>query len=172
MKKFLDVLNKIEDAILASFLAVMVLVIFAETVFRFTGIYTITWSEELARYLMIGIVFLGISRGSRNDSHYGVDNFRKMLPKKMHRPVFLIRTIIVLWFITIIFVQSIYFISGVMRMGQVSPALQIPMWIPYSLIPIGFFAMGLRTIQYIVLNWQSLDASREDVVEEIEGIEE
>ena len=44
-------------------------------------------SEELARYLMIYIVYIGTSIGVKSKSHIGVEVFVDMLPEKIYKKV-------------------------------------------------------------------------------------
>ena len=56
MKRFFDGLKKAEEKLIAVLLAVMVIVIFAATIGRYTMLFSLPWAEELARYLMIWTV--------------------------------------------------------------------------------------------------------------------
>jgi TRAP-type C4-dicarboxylate transport system permease small subunit len=59
MKKVLDFFENFEEKSLSVILSAMVITIFIATFFRFTKIMIIPWAEELARYLMIWLVFFG-----------------------------------------------------------------------------------------------------------------
>lgn len=110
--------------------------------------------EELARYLMIWLVFLGIGVGAKNNSHFTVDNLVNALPKSLHVPAFILRTLIIIGFCGYMLYNSINLISRIAAMGQLSPALRIPIWIAYSAIPVGLTLMIVRTIQFAVLKYK------------------
>ena len=150
MKKFLNFIDNFEEKILTILLPIMVIVVFAATFFRFTKLMIIPWSEELARYIMVWIIFLGIGVGAKTNSHFTVDNLVNALPKSTHKAFFIIRSAIIIGFCGVIIYISIGFINSLMSMGQVSPSLQIPMWIAYAAVPVGMVLMIVRTIQYVV----------------------
>jgi len=65
LEKFGKLINRILEFSLVFLLALMLIVIFVATVGRFTEIIIIDWAEELARYSMIWIVFIGIIIGAK-----------------------------------------------------------------------------------------------------------
>ena len=67
MMKLFDRLQKLVEAALAIMLAVMMCVVFVQTFTRYIVFHSIPWSEELSRFLFVGIIVLGINLGiSRN----------------------------------------------------------------------------------------------------------
>lgn len=150
MKKLLDFLNNFEERVLTFILPIMVIVVFLATFFRFTKLAIIPWSEELARYLMIWIIFLGIGAGAKNNRHFTVDNFVASMPKSTHKAFFILRTALTMGFCIAIVILSSKLIGKLQTMGQSSPALRIPMWMMYSAIPIGCILMIIRSIQFLI----------------------
>lgn len=150
MKKIFTVVDRIEEVLLAVFLVAMVVIIFTATVFRFLKISLIaSWSEEATRYLMIASIFIGLSRGTRLNAHFTVNNFVDKAPKSLHRLLFFIRSGIIIAFSGFMSYQMIQFMGNVQRMNQKSPALQLPMWIVYIPIFIGFVGVIVRTLQWL-----------------------
>ncbi len=58
----------------------------------------------------------------------------------------------------------LYFIMipKLMMMEQISPGLQIPMWIPYLAVPIGCLLILIRTIQRVVLDLRQADHNEKE----------
>ncbi|MGD9567657.1 MAG: TRAP transporter small permease [Sedimentibacter sp.] len=150
MKKVLDFLDNFEERAITVILPLMVFVVFMATFFRFTKLMIIPWSEELARYLMIWIVFLGIGVGAKNNAHFTVDNFVNALPKSTHKASFILRTIIIVGFCGFMTYTSIGLVQRLAAMGQRTPALQLPTWAIYSAIPVGLTLMVVRSLQYAI----------------------
>ena len=73
MKKVLDGFSKVVEVLLVIMMVAMMAVVFLATVGRYSQLYTIAWSEEFARYCMVGIVYLGLMLASRTDSHFVVE---------------------------------------------------------------------------------------------------
>lgn len=155
MKKLLDFLDNFEERAITVILPLMVIVVFMATFFRFTKLMIIPWSEELARYLMIWIVFLGIGVGAKNNAHFTVDNFVNSLPKSSHKAAFILRTAIIVGFCGFMTYVSVGLVSRLSAMGQKTPALQLPTWLIYSAIPVGLTLMVIRTLQFAIKKIQS-----------------
>lgn len=157
MKKLLNFLDNFEERVLTMILPIMVIVVFLATFFRFTKLAIIPWSEELARYLMIWIIFLGIGAGAKKNQHFTVDNFVNAMPKSTHRAFFILRTALTIGFCITILILSGELIGKLQTMGQSSPALRIPMWIMYSAIPVGCILMVIRSIQFLIKRFKEED---------------
>jgi len=63
-------------------LAVDVLVVFASVVFRYALHDPVDWAEEIARALMLMLVFFGAATVLARSQHVGVDLFRQLLPAR------------------------------------------------------------------------------------------
>jgi C4-dicarboxylate transporter DctQ subunit len=150
MKKVLDFLDNFEEKALSIILSAMVITIFIATFFRFTKIMIIPWAEELARYLMIWLVFLGIGAGAKTNRHFTVENLVNALPASAHKVFFMIRTAIIVIYCGFISYVGFSLVKSLKIMGQTTPALRGPMWFMYSAIPIGLLLMIVRTIQFAI----------------------
>ena len=67
-------------ALIALFLAIMVVLVFGNVVLRYAFNSGITVSEELSRWLFVWLTFLGAIVAMREHAHLGVDSFVKRLP--------------------------------------------------------------------------------------------
>lgn len=148
MKKIIDFLDNFEERVITVILPLMVIVVFMSTFFRFTKLMVIPWAEELARYLMIWIVFIGIGAGAKTNSHFTVDNFVMAMPKSTHKFFFILRTAIIVGFSGFMLFNSYNLLTKLQKMKQVTPALRWPTWVMYSAIAVGFLLMIIRTLQY------------------------
>lgn len=148
MKKFFDFLDKFEGKFLALLIGLMVAVIFLSTFLRFTKLAVIPWLEELARYLMIWIVLVGAGSAGKNNQHFTVDNFVKALPKSTHKPLFILRALLITVFSGIVVYLSLDLVGSIQAMGQLSPALRIPIWLIYLALPIGFILLAVHNLRF------------------------
>ena len=78
MKKIGEIINKAEEWILVVIMLALSVVVFLQVVFRYSG-HSLSWSEELSRYLAIWATFLGASYGFRYGAHIGVEAFKTWL---------------------------------------------------------------------------------------------
>ncbi len=77
-----DRLQKTVEAVAALALAADVLVVFFSVVWRYVLHDPVDWAEEVARALLILLVFLGATIGLAKSQHMGVDSIRGLLPAR------------------------------------------------------------------------------------------
>ena len=150
MKNVLKRLNNIEEYLLAFLLPFMCVVIFAATFLRFSNVFVITWAEELARYCMIWILFVGISAAAKKGEHFCVTAFILMMPKSVQRILIVVRVFLMTGFTLFVGRFCIVILKNQMMMGQVTPSLHWPMWCMYTAVLIGTVAMMVRYTLYAV----------------------
>ena len=76
--KFLD--EHMEKILCVIFLALMSIIIVLQVFFRYVLNNSLSWSEELARYLFIWMIYIGISLGVKMDKHICVDAVYTFMP--------------------------------------------------------------------------------------------
>lgn len=146
------VLGAIEKYVTAFVLIVFTVVLFCNVVGRKLLNNSITWAEELSRYLNICLVFIAISAGIKFDSHIGVDAVETLLvPKRFHKYMDILRFAITLIFLVVSTYLSFNLTMQIKSLGQTSPAMQISLAIPYAAMPIGFFMASVRCLMRIIL---------------------
>lgn len=143
----LNFLAKIEDAFCAVALLVTSIVLFVNVVLRYVFSASTSWAEELIRYLMIWITFIGGSVCVRKGAHIRMDFLLSMVPKRIGDIITRIVLLISAGFCAALFVYGCQLVSFTIELEQTSPAMEIPMWIPYLAIPIGSALMVLRFLQ-------------------------
>lgn len=150
MKKIIGKFNKLQNAIntLTSFILILImLIIFAQTFFRFVIFKSLPWSEELSRYLFVAMIALGINIAVTKDMMVSIDIIDNYLNDKIKKIVKIIRYIISLIVSCILFYSSIDMIK--VGFFQKSPALQMPLGIMYIILCIGFVLSSLSLIAKI-----------------------
>jgi len=146
--KLIDGLNKVVGILLALMLGTMSLLIIAQVLCRFVIHYPLTWSEELSRYLMAYIVFIGASLAMRHNKLISIELLPEILSGTKRKVLHVIVFTISIIFFVILFKQGIDMISRVKM--QLSPALGLSMAIPYASIPIGALLLALNSIAAMI----------------------
>jgi TRAP-type transport system small permease protein len=146
--KAIDTINKVVGILLALMLGVMSILIILQVISRFVINLPLTWSEELSRYLMIYIVFLGASLAMRHNKLISIELLPETLTGNKRRFVIILVMIISIIFFAILFKQGIDMLPLVQM--QSSPGLQLSMAIPYASIPIGSFLLALNSLAVIL----------------------
>jgi TRAP-type transport system small permease protein len=146
--KAIDAINKVVGILLAAMLGVMSILIILQVISRFVINFPLTWSEELSRYLMIYIVFLGAGLAMRHNNLISIELLPELLSGNKRKVVIILVMIISIIFFAILFKQGIDMLAMVKM--QSSPGLQLSMAIPYASIPIGSFVLAINSLAVIL----------------------
>lgn len=150
--------GRLEEALVAFFLAAMTLITFAQVVARYAFNYSFVWALELTTYLFGGIIFLGISYGIRVGAHIGVDALVKILPKGIARAVTILATLLCIVYAVIVFIGGWIYVQKMQMIGILAQDLPIQQWIPRLVLPIGFALMLFRFVQVLFTLLRGQDA--------------
>jgi len=104
MAKFLDLYCAALKAAIALCLAAMVVLVFSNVVLRYVFNSGIATSEELSRWLLVWLTFLGAIVALRQHAHLGVDTLIRALPPKGRFACFLLSYALMLyadWLLTL-----------------------------------------------------------------------
>ncbi len=123
----------------------MLALIFIQVVSRYVFHNSLTFSEELARYLFVWTVFLGIPVVQRMGGHMTVGVITERISGKWLKVLRIIANLLFLTFMFII-LQNGLLLSQKMAF-QRSPAMQMSMSYVYYSIPVGAIASILITIE-------------------------
>ena len=133
---------------LVSIFSLMIAVTFAQVIFRYVLRSPLPWSEELARYCFVWIVFLGATLGLERGVHIGVDILTILLPGRVQRWLAAINEVLILAFVLLIILASISVVDA--NRLQFSPALGLQMAKVYLAIPLGMAVMALLLLGKMV----------------------
>ncbi|MHA6251833.1 TRAP transporter small permease [Oceanobacillus sp. CAU 1775] len=142
--KVMDGLNFIIKILLGTFISVALVVMTWQIVARYFFSAPLPWSDELVRYLLVWITFLGAGLAVRYSKLIRLDfvfNLIK-LPHLVERGLRGLATLLTIAFCVIILIYSWELLTIVHP--QKSSSMKIPMSIPYAAIPIGSLIMLLN----------------------------
>jgi C4-dicarboxylate transporter DctQ subunit len=168
------VVNAVEVSILVFCVAALG-VLLITNVFARTFFQSIYFAEEVSKFLVMLTTFAGVSYAVRKARHIRMGAFLDAMPQKMEKVFIIIISIVSAVVMGIMTWFSYQYLKNAMNMGHMTPALRVPKWTFYVIIPIGF---GLACIQYIrtvIKNftenepWQSPDQQSEYEDEQIGG---
>jgi len=141
MTWMLRILDWALDRVTLLLLTVLLLVVGAQIFARYVLNHSLFWSEELARYLFIYLVFLGAAIVLRRGGHIQVSFFVDQLPPRLRRGVAVLGDLLLLGFAGIVFIQSVRLAAMVWTVP--TAALLIPWTLVYLGIVLGMGAMVL-----------------------------
>lgn len=141
----------LEAVIVTILLLSMSFLVGLQVVMRYVFHNSLSWSEELARYMFIWLVYVGISYGVKRNRHICIDFVHDILPSKGAAVLSMLADLIFFAFALLAVKYGSNIVSRVVFSTQTSPALEIPMWLVYSAVPVGFGLVCLRLLQSLFL---------------------
>lgn len=140
-ERFWSLLDAVVDWLSILLLAAIVVLSFVAVLSRYALNDSLTWSEELTRYLFIWLVFLGAAICVRLRAHIAVDLFAKSQAGPLATLLIWLERMATLAFASLIAIPGWTFMS--VGMSNLSPALEIPMGLVYAGAFVGAVLMGL-----------------------------
>ncbi|MEK3886136.1 TRAP transporter small permease [Bacillus sp. FSL K6-3431] len=150
MRKANKILDYLEEYVAVSTLIFTSLLVFTQVVLRYLFNYSLHWSEEVARYLIVWFIFIGSSIAVREKAHAAVDAVVIYLPSIFKKIFSILANATAMGFCIIIILSGCKAILNVVQYDSVTPSLGIPMYIPYLAIPVGGALMLLRFFQILL----------------------
>ena len=145
------VLFRFEELSSAFAMFIMCLVVSLGIIYRYMGIPFPT-SEEIARYLMVFSIYLGLGIACRKDAHVAVELIVAQFPKKIGTPIKILMQILTIFTFCWLFVLSIKWVNMTLipPKPQLTPMTRIPFYFIYSFTVIGFGLSIIRATQLLV----------------------
>lgn len=125
-------------------LSIMSSVLFVQVFFRYVLHSSLFWAEELARYSMVWVVFLGAVVAVSRGTHTKVDYFVSKLPMKIQMLLEIFKNILCASFTGVITYYGIK-VYKVAMMSR-SSGLLLPMGWVYGIVP---FTAAIMTVVFL-----------------------
>ncbi len=124
-----------------------VALVFMQVIMRYVFHHSLAWSEELARYLFLWQIWLGASYAAKKHAHLKIDAFIDASPLKIQRGLKFISLLLWLGFSLFLAWSGAQLTFLLLKRGQVSPAMRMPMGYAYASVPVGAVLMAIRLIE-------------------------
>lgn len=154
--------EKLEQTILVILLILMTIIMGIQITSRYVFGNSLSWSEELTRFLFVWSAFIGVSYTTKKGTSIRITNLIDVFPKNIQKIFYLISYIILAIFFLALTVYGYQVVLSTMASHQVSAAMGVPMWIVNASVFIGGLLSLIRTIQNIIKT-----VNTKDTVEEI-----
>lgn len=142
---------------IASLMFIMMSLTFAQVVARYLMHHSLSWSEEVGRYVFVWISFLGLATAFRSGAHVALDILSDLLNPAPRRVLAIINTLFVVGLAVALFFGGMALMK--FGMNQRSPALGLPMYTIYLVIPFSGVALGFFALRAV---WTQMTAKQED----------
>ncbi|MDH6183112.1 TRAP transporter small permease [Polaromonas sp. CG_23.6] len=129
------------------------LTVFYQFITRYVFNDSAAWTEEIARYQLIAVVFIGAAIGVVKNNHIHVDFFYRHMPTRMGR----LMSGFVDWVRIAFFAAAVVMtVQMMLKIGNQTrmTVVDLPMNIVYGLCLLGFAVMLLRSVQVAVVHYR------------------
>ena len=145
--QLLNLLRKIERSVLVALFLIMVLLYTGSVVTREIGgtfASRFAWIEEAVRMMNLFLVFLALGLALEWGKHVGITNLRQKLPEPLRRRLLQVIDTVGLLFSLYVAWLAFGLVQFVLKTGQVSPTLGVPIGLIYMAPVVGFVLLALR----------------------------
>ncbi len=148
--------ENLEAKLLMILSSVMVIVISLQVFMRHVMGSSLSWSEELARFCFIWLVYIGISYGVKKQRHIKVDVLLVILKDKPKLILNIVANILFLGFAIFAIIYGYSISQQLLGFGQTSAGLKVPMGLVYMATPVGMSLTAIRLIQQLIIQVKAL----------------
>jgi TRAP-type transport system small permease protein len=155
---------------LVALLTLMSILIFANVLLRYVSGSSIVWAEEVARYAMVWLTFLGMGAVFRIGGHIAIENLQDAMSPQLSQ-----------WLRCAILLAIILLGVGMMQMGfvymgrsqfQMTASTQVPFSYVYAAVPVGGALLVWSAIatgfSYVTLRKFDVDTTSEAHLEGVQ----
>ena len=145
--KWLD--EHLEEVLCVTFMATIAVVIFIQVIMRYVFHNSLSWSEELARYCFIWLIYLGAGYGARYAQHIKIEAALLLYPKALRPYIVILGELLVLSLSVYILISGLQLTELQLHYGKNSPALGLSMAVVNAAPAVGFGLVIIRQIQNV-----------------------
>jgi TRAP-T family tripartite ATP-independent periplasmic transporter, membrane protein len=140
----------LEEVILVILLVCMIFILGLQIVLRYVFKNSLSWSEELVRYMFVWSTFIGIPYCIKNNTSIRVNQFKTAMPINVQNILSYVDKFIMFILFLIMAVFSIDIVNSSFASGQSSAAMGIPYWLIQISVPIGSVLSLIRIVQNVM----------------------
>lgn len=162
MRLYLSMMDQVNNYLrflLFMIVAAILICLGLQVLTRYVIEQPLSWTGEVSRYLMVWMTFIGASLCIRHHRLIRVEVILMKLKPKQIMFIHMFAGVVSIFFYGMLIYLGIQ-ITGILSLQQ-SPALQIPMYIPYLSVPIGGFLMICNTIAALIDSYLSIEGGPE-----------
>ncbi|WP_376877641.1 TRAP transporter small permease [Albirhodobacter sp. R86504] len=140
------IIDWVENILVTVLILTATLTAIGQVIARYVFNNSLYWSEELILYALITMSFLTMGMGVRYASHISVEAIYAIAGPRTARALQIGAAGLGLVFACVLVFYGIKLSFNTMNMGQLSPAMRIPVGYIYLVIPISGGLMALRYV--------------------------
>ncbi|WP_273565503.1 TRAP transporter small permease [Maribacter halichondriae] len=152
MEKMYVALNKAIEAFLVIIFSLLVLDVVWQVVSRYVVGQSSSFTEEFARFALIWLTVLGAAYiNGQKEGHLSMDFLLSKLPQdKRFKRQRIIQIVMALFALVVMIIGGGNLVYTTLTLGQISPALNVPLGFVYAIVPIS----GLIIIFFSIYHYR------------------
>lgn len=155
MKKAIHWLEEyLEEFLMVIFLMAMTLIMGIQVFSRYILGASLSWTEEITRYLFIWSAFLSVSLCTKKCISIKIDQFIKLFPKRGKSLWKVLNLAVEFIFFVYLIPYAYLYLKTTVESGQTSPACGIPMYYVQAAPLVSFVLTALRIAQRWFGEWK------------------
>lgn len=131
--RFLTLLDTVIGTAATLALIALIAIVFANVVGRYGFSYSLTWGNEAAIWLFVGVIFLAVPLAHRTRAHLSIEFLVDRLPRPARAVAGYLSDVLVAYATILLLTGATTLIQMV---GGVNYVLGMPSWVKFALIPI------------------------------------
>jgi len=136
--------------------AATAILLVAEVIAR-NFIRSIYFADELAQIFTTLTVFGGLSYAVRKARHIRMAAILDALPGPLKKAITILISLFSAFSLLTLAYLALIYVLRIAELKRMYPALFIPVWVVYSVVPLGFFLAGVQYLATVIKNLSSRD---------------
>lgn len=147
----LKMLSRVEFAVAAALLAIIVVLVFMAAVMRFFD-HPLIWSVDVAQLLFIWLCFLGATRAMREKGHIGIDILARHLGPRNRLALEMVLSLVILVFLCLLIYQG-YKLTMLNRQRLFGDSGLSYAWVTAA-VPVGSLMLAIALVWNMFRAWR------------------
>ncbi|WP_282021790.1 TRAP transporter small permease [Ruegeria faecimaris] len=143
----------------------------ANAIGRYAFGKSLFFSEELNQFLIVSVTFFGFAYAVRKGRNIRMTAVYDTLSRRSKKVILTLISITTSMLLAFLAYKSVFYVLEIKELNRLSPALQFPVYIIYSVIPVGLFMASLQYLIAFIMNvthvgiWHSYEVEDNDAVD-------
>jgi TRAP-type C4-dicarboxylate transport system permease small subunit len=146
----------------------------ANVIGRFVFAHSLYFSEELNQFLIVLVTFVGLGYAARKGRHIRMSAVYDQFGDRGRKALMILIAGVTAAVMFALAWFSFDYVARVAMLGKVTPSLQLPLYLTYLWVPVGFVITGIQYILTVVKNLREPDVyisyEQIDSYDEVEGV--
>ncbi|CAM5796611.1 MULTISPECIES: TRAP transporter small permease [Brevibacillus] len=150
MKALSDLISTVEKYLAIVLMFAMAVIVALAVVFRYVLNAPLSWAGEVSIFLLIWSSFIGGSLGLKYKSQAAVTIVLEYATAKVKKMAGIAGHILMLVFLAVMLYYSYTWVLSPGVAFQKSTAILLPMWIPFSAVPVGLTFSAIHLLSNLI----------------------